>query len=80
MADLLECFKREEDGSWTSTQPLSMTAGTGMRLGFSAGRNFKPGELFFGMDLVAELDATTQGPSSNEQQLAIHSLGSSQCR
>jgi hypothetical protein len=50
MADLLECFKREEDGSWTSTQPLSMTAGTGMRLGFSAGRNFQPGELFFGMD------------------------------
>jgi hypothetical protein len=67
MADLLECFKREEDGSWTSTQPLSMTAGTGMRLGVSAGRNFKPGDLFFGMDLVAELDATTQGPSSNEQ-------------
>lgn len=65
MVDLLECVKREEDGSWT--QPLSMTAGTGMRLGFSAGRNFQPGELFFGMELVAELDATTQGPSSNEQ-------------
>jgi hypothetical protein len=64
MANIFECFKREEDGSWTSIQPLSMVAGSGMRLGFTAGRNFKP---FFGLNMVAELDAMAQGSSPNGQ-------------
>jgi hypothetical protein len=67
MTNVFEYFKREEDRSWTSTQPLSMVAGPGMRLGFTAGRNFKPGELFFGLNLAAELDAMAQGSSSNGQ-------------
>jgi hypothetical protein len=28
-----------------------------MCLGITAGRNFKPGDLFFGIDVAAELDA-----------------------
>lgn len=63
----LNALSEKKTAPGQAPQPLSMTAGTGMRLGFSAGRNFQPGELFFGMELVAELDATTQGPSSNEQ-------------
>lgn len=67
MGALLEYFEHEEDGSWTSTQPLSMIAGQGLRLGFNAGRNFKPGELFFGLDLAAELDAMAQQNGRGEQ-------------
>jgi len=59
MIDLFDCFKREEDGSWTSLRSIVMDAGPGMCLGVTAGRNFKPGDHFFGIDLAAELDART---------------------
>jgi|RifCSP13_1_1023834.scaffolds.fasta_scaffold597501_1 hypothetical protein len=57
MIDLFDCFKREEDGTWTSVRSIAMDAGPGMCLGITAGRNFKPGDLFFGIDVAAELDA-----------------------
>ena len=67
MSSFLECFRHEDDGSWTSTQPISMFAAQGMRLGVSAGRNFKPGELFFGLDLVAKLDAMARTDEGKER-------------
>jgi hypothetical protein len=57
MIDPFDCFKREEDGSWTSLRSIAMDVGQDICLAITAGRNFKSGDLLFGIDLAAELDA-----------------------
>ncbi len=57
MIDPFDCFKREEDGSWTSIRSIAIDVGPEICLGITAGRNFKAGDLFFGIDLATELDA-----------------------
>jgi hypothetical protein len=56
--DLCEAFRRNLDGSWTSTKQSVLTVGGGQTVTIEVGQTISPGELLGGYDLAAYLEQT----------------------
>ena len=52
-------FHRNADGSWNAVQPMTLQPGAGP-IPLKPSFKFKPGTLFAGFDLAAELDKACQ--------------------
>jgi len=55
MEDVLNCFQRHENGSWTCVSPTTINHPHG-RIQVTVGSTFQPGTIFMGVDLASWLD------------------------
>ncbi len=53
---ILDSFKKNPDGSWTSIEPVSVLDADGTEIKVSQGINFSRGSLLIGMDWSKWLD------------------------